>query len=139
MKQNYFKLDGKKIYSQAVLIIRESGMEKEATFVYYDTGRKKYALKVGRQLTIMRDDMFNRCLISVTNKIDTSVQGPVLKKKKDSEINGLATGWLWYIVLMAMFSIFKQNIEIWIMLSFYFFWWRHDKIKKEGYYYEWKA
>ena len=56
---------------------------------------------------------------------------------KDTEIDGLVLGWMWYIFLMVIATVFKDALGLWGLISFVFFTWRSDKIKKEGKYIEW--
>ena len=53
---------------------------------------------------------------------------------KDLEINRLFLGWIWYILLIIIVSIFKGAIVGWIFISFFFFSWR-KKVKDEETYY----
>ena len=53
---------------------------------------------------------------------------------KDTEINGLFLGWVWYIFIMLVVSIFKGAVVGWIVVSFFFFKWR-KKIKEEQTFY----
>lgn len=53
---------------------------------------------------------------------------------KDTEINGLFLGWIWYIFIIIVVSIFNGAIIGWIVVSFFFFKWR-KKIKEEKTYY----
>jgi hypothetical protein len=64
-------------------------------------------------------------------------QLPTERKRKDCEIDGLFLGWVWYIFLMAIGTIFNGAIFIWLMISIVFFNWRAKKIKEEGTYIEW--
>ena len=59
------------------------------------------------------------------------------KRRKDSQIDGLFLGWMWYIFLMLISIVFKEALGLWIFISIVFFKWRSDKIKKEGTYIEW--
>lgn len=98
----------------------------------------KFRDKYGKQYTafVPSDNFFNT-IISITDKKDNSVSGPVTKKLKDRDIDGLFLGWLWYIFLMAISTIFKDAIGLWILISVVFFRWRSKKIKEEGTYTEW--
>lgn len=144
MWQDYFVFEGKTYYTGTVFKVKEyhypyGVCEKEAIFVAYNPNYNHVKFQVGSQGHLKRPDMLKGWIVSVTNKIDATVKSPVLKKKKDSEIDGLVTGWLWYIVLMAVSTIFNDRIGLWGLWCWIFFSWRHEKIQKEGYYYEWKA
>lgn len=60
--------------------------------------------------------------------------GMVKHVPKDLEINRLFLGWIWYIFLIIVVSIFKGAIVGWIFISFFFFSWR-QKVKEEATYY----
>ena len=49
---------------------------------------------------------------------------------KDSEVNGMLTGWLIYIAVMFGGIIFRDVIIIWVVATIYFFIWRKEKLKK---------
>ena len=61
---------------------------------------------------------------------------PIIKTKKDFQIDGLFLGWMWYIFLMLISVIFNGAIGLWILISIVFFSWRAKKIKREGTYIE---
>lgn len=142
MNRNYFEVNSKKYYSGTIFLIRYHGEQTEATFVCYITESNRYVYKFkdkyGKQYTsfVSSNDFFNT-IISITDKTDNNVSGPVTKKLKDRDINGLFLGWLWYIFLMAISTIFKDAIGLWIFISVVFFNWRSKKIKEEGTYIEW--
>lgn len=54
---------------------------------------------------------------------------------KDSQIPELFFGWIAYIAVMLVFSIFKDRLGIWVVATCYFFHWR-NKIKEENTYVE---
>ena len=120
-------------------MIRYNGLKKqvEASFVCYDKTYNYYVYKVGDGQHMMRPSQFEKALVTVTDKRDTKVHMPVVKTLKDSEIEDLFLGWVWYIFLMAVSTIFKCNFLWWALISFGFFAMRADKIKKEGEYIEW--
>lgn len=60
--------------------------------------------------------------------------GMVKHVPKDTEINGLFLGWIWYIFIMIVVSIFNGAIIGWVVVSFFFFKWR-KKIKEENTFY----
>lgn len=60
--------------------------------------------------------------------------GMVKHVPKDIEINKLFLGWIWYIFLIIVVSIFKGAIVGWVFISFFFFSWR-KKVKEEATYY----
>lgn len=140
--RNYFEYNGKKYYTGTIFIMKVSKMLYEYTFVGYNVDYKALLCKSAnnqqaRSLVPIWESVFNKNLVSITNKIDTSVHSPVEKKMKDTQIDGLFLGWMWYIFLMAVSTIFKDAIGLWILWSVVFFSWRKKKIKKEGTYIEW--
>lgn len=140
--RNYFEYKGKKYYTGTIFIMKVSKMLYEYTFVGYNVDHKALLCKSAnnqqaRSLVPIWESVFNKNLVSITNKIDTSVHSPVEKKMKDTQIDGLFLGWMWYIFLMAVSTIFKDKIGLWILWSVVFFSWRKKKIKKEGTYIEW--
>lgn len=54
---------------------------------------------------------------------------------KDREIFKLSIGWIWYILIMAILTIFNERILGWIFVSVIFFNWR-KKVKEEESYYK---
>lgn len=137
MRQNYFVVNGERYYTGTVFITNYMGVVREATFICYDTESKHYAYKTEHQTWRMPEETFHKFLVDVTNKINNNVHMPITKKKKDFDINGMFIGWVWYIFLMLIFTIFNHAILWWILTSIVFFSWRSEKIKKEGTYIEW--
>lgn len=137
MRRNYFTVNGKQYYTGTVFIVNNYGKQTEASFICYDTDKKKYIYKIKDCTWQVHDELFWKNFISITDKNDSRARMPVTKTRKDTEIDGLFIGWVWYIFLMAISSIFKDAVGLWILISVIFFSWRHDKIKKEGTYIEW--
>lgn len=134
---NYFVWNGAKYYTGTVIVINDMGRQTEASFICYDNTYNYYFFQVKQCRHMMRPAQFEKALITVTEKRDAKVHMPVVKILKDSQIDGLFLGWIWYIFLMAIATIFKGNIGLWIVISIAFFNWRNNKIKEEGTYIEW--
>lgn len=134
---NNFIVDGKTYCTGTVFIIENRGKQVEASFICYDVEHELFLYKIGKCTWMSHDKYFNDHFIAVTDRIDPNIHMPVEKKMKDSQIEGLFFGWIWYIFLMAVSVIFKDAIGLWILFSVVFFSWRHKKIKKEGTYVEW--
>lgn len=134
---NYFVWNGVKYYTGTVIVVKDMGRQVEATFVCYDKTYNYYVYKIKDGRAMRRLDQFEKSLIEVTNKRNDKVRMPAVKTLKDSQIDGLFLGWVWYIFLMAVSTIFKYNFLWWALISFGFFTMRADKIKKEGEYIEW--
>lgn len=135
---NYFIVNGKKYYTGTVLAVKELGEIVEAVFVCtYLTKYTQIVYKIKGKTYFTEISLFMRRLVGITNAVNNEAYTPQTKHLKDSDINGLPLGWLWYIFLMAIATIFKENIGLWIFISVVFFNWRSKKIKKEGTYIEW--
>lgn len=135
-KRNYFIVDGVKYYSGTIFIINRGGKEIEATFSYDNVSCEYYMYRIGQRGYTERYKDFWEHFVAVTGKINPNEQGPVLKRKKEFDIPGMALGWTWYVFLMLLSSIFKDAFGLWILLSVVFFNWRSKRIKEQGYYYE---
>jgi hypothetical protein len=137
MFQNYFEINGVKYYTGTVFVTNHMGKQVEATFVSYNTEKSRYVYKIDAKTWLIGKDSFWRNFVDITEKVDTTVRTPVVKRMKDFDINGMFIGWVWYIFLMAISVIFKDAIWLWILISCVFFSWRSKKIKEEGTYIEW--
>lgn len=137
MLQDYFIVNGTKYYTGTIFIINNMGKNVEASFICYDTNRSRYTYRIKEHTYHITDKIFDKWFVGVTNKKDPTVHMPLSFKVKDREIHKLFIGWIWYIVLMTVGSIFKYAIFIWIFLSVIFFSWKAEVIKKEGNYIEW--
>jgi hypothetical protein len=136
MFSNYFIYNGKKYYTGTVVVLK-NGSNNVGSFVCHNLDSDLYTFNMSGHRYHFRKNDFERCVVSITEKIDTTVRIPVQKTMKDSYISGMSLGWVWYIFLMAISTLFKGNICFWIMISILFFAWRRKKIKEEGTYYEW--
>lgn len=137
MRRNYFEHNGKMYYTGTVFIIKDMGKEAEAKFICYDTDHAKYVYRINSCTWHVHEKWFRENFVMVTDKVDLNVHMPVVKKFKETEIDGLFLGWIWYIFLMLVSVIFKDAIGLWIIISVVFFSWRSKKIKEEGTYIEW--
>lgn len=140
--RNYFVYNGKQYYTGTIFIVNEHSKQIEAIFICYNMDTKKYIYKTKNKTIdgckwMVYEKYFYNHLVSVTDKIDNTAHMPFVKQFKDSQINGLFLGWMWYIFLMIISVIFKDAIGLWILWSVVFFSWRKKKIKKEGTYIEW--
>ena len=137
MIQNYIIVNGKKYYSGAIFIIREHGRNKEAVYIGYDSKYNTYHFRIDGKRCTMRLKSFQEYLVDTTIRVDTNVCQPETKRINEFKIDGLLLGWIWYIFLMAISTIFKERAGLWILISATFFDWRFRKIKEEGTYIEW--
>lgn len=140
---NYFMCNGKKYYTGTIIKVRDYGEVVDAVFIcsrYWEDSKLPvftYKLCANGQMRTASITPFSKALVAVTNKIDKSINIPETKRMKDSEINGMMLGWMWYVFLMAIATIFNGNIVFWILISVVFFRWRANKIQKGGTYIEW--
>ena len=136
MYQGYFDYNGKRYYTGTVFIVRKDGKEVKATYIGYNTEYTKYNYEINGCKYIVDENYFYNALIAVTEGYDCRASLPIKKQMKESEIDGMIVGWIWYIVLMLISSIFKANVGLWILISIVFFGWRAKK-KKESVYIDW--
>ncbi len=134
---NYFLVNGEKYYTGTVFRIKDGLRESEAAFVCYNDENGWYVYKLNGKTCFADYKNFCREFISVTNKRDERVRMPERNVLRDRDIENLPLGWMWYIFLMAIATIFKGNVILWIFFSWVFFNWREKKIQKEGTYIEW--
>lgn len=137
MKQNFFVVDEKKYYTGSIFVVKDMGQPVEAAFICYDSSCDRYFYKIKDCRYSVRRKQFWQLFVYPTNRVDTNIHMPMIKKKKDVEIEGLMLGWLLYISLMAISTIFKGAIILWILHSVVFFSWRAKRIKERGTYVEW--
>lgn len=141
MKQNYFIYNSHKYYTGTIIKIKSFAngeiTEKEATFLYYNTDNDCYMYTLGNKHLSVHSDIFWSNFINVTDKLNSSAHMPIEKHFKDTEVDNLFIGWIWYILIMLIAVIFKSAIFIWAITTITFFKWRKKKIKEEGTYYEW--
>ena len=137
MWRDYFEINGKKYYTGTVFVVNHIGKQKEASFICYDENEERYVYRIGICTMRVHAEYFWTTFIRVTNKQDDSVHMPIVRQRRDCDINGLFLGWIWYIFLMLVSILFKDVIGLWIFISIVFFKWRSEKIKKEGTYIEW--
>lgn len=134
---------GEKVYfSGQVFIVRYMGKEMEAAFICVDKEKLWVYIqlmdwKYNHRLTLKSFQELNNILIGVTDKVNPHVHCPKCVIPKDSEIPGLPLAWAWYIFLMAISTIFKDAIGLWILYSVVFFGYRHGKRKTAGVGYIW--
>ena len=141
MNQDYFTYNGDKYYSGTqfnLLNPSHNGIYGLAYFVYYNTDSDTvwYKMAYTSQIKGCSMENFLKSFCGATGKIDPSIHPPIEKQLKDSQIPKLVIGWMWYIFLMAIVTIFYGAIVWWALISIVFFNWRKGVIEKEGYYIE---
>lgn len=137
VRYNYLIVNGKKYYTGTVFMIDFHGKVQEAVFRCYIPKTNRVNVKLSGSGWFINADDFRKRIVEITNKVDSSVQMPIIHKKNEMEIDGLFIGWMWYIFLMAISTIFYDRIGLWIFISVVFFSWRKKKIKENGTYTEW--
>lgn len=135
--QNYFEYEGKKYYTGTVMIVHNWKARQEATFICYDTEQDLYIYQIEQCKCRMHEDGFYDSIIEITDRVNNWVHIPKEKMRKECHIDGLMYGWVWYIFLMVVSTIFNDRIGLWIIWSVVFFAYRKNKIEKEGHYIEW--
>lgn len=144
MRQGYFVYNGKRYESGTKFLFSGGDIgtflwrDDESGYIsYIFTPKPNYYNMFPKPVNVMRKSKdFWSAFKGVTGEVDDTVKPPVLKQRPDSQIDGLLIGWLWYIVLMAVSTIFYDRIGLWALWTFLFFSWRHSKIEKEGKYYD---
>ena len=136
MYLNYFIYDGRKYYTGTVVKIK-SGMYDRGAFICHNLQNDTLVFQVGGGRMHLPREAFLRKDVQITGEINKNVHMPVQKTFKDSDIEGLSLGWVWYIFLMAICTLFKGNIFYWIVISVLFFAYRKKVRKEKGTYYEW--
>lgn len=141
MKQGYFIYNGAQYPTGTVIRFKDFFKEKIrlASFIYYDTEKKMYVIRYeddGKRWYILEKEFIFH-IQGITDKFAPDVKIPEEKQLPDSKIEGMTIGWVWYITIMLIMTIFNGRILGWILVSIYFFSVRKKKIKKEGNYIEW--
>jgi hypothetical protein len=83
--------------------------------------------------------MFNDSIIEVTNNIDNRYTQLHFFEKdwtlRDelNNVDGMLSAWIWYIVLMILWTIFKENVGLWILTTYVFVKYRNKKLINSGY------
>lgn len=141
MKQGYFVYNSEEYPTGTIIKFKDlyNNKIRLASFIYYDTEKNNYTIRYednGKRWTISAID-FTSNIQSVTDKFASDIKIPEVKQLKDSKIDGMVLGWVWYIFIMLIGTIFVGAPVIWVIVSVVFFSWRHKKIKEEGNCYEW--
>lgn len=137
MLQNYIVLNGKKYVAGSIFIINCMGKEVEAILIGYNEKYESYFFKINNKTCRMRTAIFQNSFVRATGKTSSNTRIPTEQNRKEFDIDGMFLGWVWYIFLMAISSIFNGAVYLWILISIVFFNWRSNKIKEEGTYIEW--
>ena len=135
--QDYFIVNGKRYPTGTVFLLEHMGNKVEATFICYDLKCSLYVYKIKEFVWRSSAKVFWRKFIGVTDRMNYSIQMPKMKTLRDKDIDGLFVGWVWYIFLMVISTIFNDRIGLWVLFTGIFFFWRRHKIKENGTYVKW--
>ena len=138
--QNFFEYNGKKYYTGTVVKAKfaHKGHNRQYVFLAYDKTCNNYICQQGDfKLRMYPDYFYNQWLAEVTNDMDATAQAPKEKLKNDANIDGLLFGWILYIFLMVISTIFVDRVMMWIIWSVIFFAYRSSAREKEGTRIEW--
>lgn len=143
-KQFYFIKDGIRYPTGTILHFigcdrQGHSIVENMTFLYVNPNIQWYFLykESDGKTWIYDTNQFNKKLINIPGMMHRTIRTPTKKYRKDSEIEELFLGWMWYIVWMAFATITTSAFAGWILGTAIFFIWR-NKIKEEkGWYYEW--
>lgn len=118
----------------------------EFVFRYYDTDVDLFSFKYrnSKKIFVCSMDEFVNNLESITGAVDISYISMITRRrdkhvsfKEELLISGMLYAWLWYIVIMAVGSIFYNRIAIWIITTGVFIGYRKRKIKDHKDCYTW--
>ena len=137
MQENYIVVNGTKYYTGTVFIIDFNGRKQKAIFVCCVPKTNRVRCKLSDSFWFINADDFRNRIVKITSDVDQSVHMPIVHRKNEMEIEWLFIGWMWYVFLMAISTIFYDRIGLWIFISIVFFSWRAKKVKEEGTYIEW--
>ena len=107
----------------------------EARFECYYPDSGYYRYSYGSKNRAISTEAWDRLFICTIVKDDSEPHIPQKKYLEDKYVGRLVIGWIWYIGIMAVGTIFKGNVAIWIISSICFFYWR-QKIREKYSYYE---
>lgn len=138
MKRDYFIYNEKQYCTGTKIKIRvcnNYGMcPITARFIEYDTNTKTYYFEdmngVPYKYSEHGWNSFFLCVYGEHKKANTDKEYTF-----DNELNidGMINAWLWYIVLIAISTILKGNVFYWVIISYVFFKYRNEKLRKAGY------
>lgn len=142
MKQDYVIYKGKRYNSgDKIDILWYTHGYKNAhpyigIFLDCDEEKDEYRFIVDEMTYCFNKTCFYRTMYD-KSMYDNVKNMPNIKTKKltlkdELNIDGLLVAWIWYIFIMAVGTIFKGNIVIWIVTSIIFFSYRNKKLENAG-------
>lgn len=145
-----FEYNGKMYGAGTIITMKfyNSGLnrieEKKVPFCYRTTMRDVYEIQLpnGCIQGLLKQEFYDR-IISVDDAVDTNVlqqtQVQIARENKkptfkdELNIDGLFIAWMWYIFIMAVATIFRARIGIWVLASIVFFNYRKRKLREAGF------
>lgn len=100
---------------------------KEIKFLYVENGRFYIEVNGSDIYPHAHGVYSSRFPINITRVVISNRHKVPNEMKKDD----ISIGWIAYIAIMAISTIFKENIGLWILWTVVFFVWRHSKLYKE--------
>lgn len=97
---------------------------------YIGNGTNGAAFKYGNK--IFHSDIYNIIEVYSNDYYNGFERKKIIPK--DREILKLSIGWVWYVFIMAILTIFNDRVIGWIVVSAIFFGWRRKVKEEESYY-----
>lgn len=137
-KNDYFEYNGARYGIGTTFTTKNKyGMVIKAVFQGQDYGGYSIMYKDTCGKTIFKIISNDKLVSSIIEILDGNYYTELEQSKQyipDSKIPELVVGWMMYIFVMAVLTIFNDRLIGWIAVSIYFFNWR-KKIKEENTYY----
>ena len=142
MKQDFVICRGKRYNSGDTIDVLwyysgyRNPRKRTGTFVDCDEEANEYRIVLDEEIYTFNKICFSRMLIDKDDPENAIKSNNTPKRptfKDEMNIDGLFIAWIWYVFIMAIGTIFKDNIAIWILTSIVFFNYRNRKLKEAGY------
>lgn len=142
---NYFEFKGEKYYvgswvklkadpKTGMKIAKDCDRAKIIDYSISDDGKDVYTISFYEEWV---DGYYGMCIPEKAEdfieEVEPITEPPEAQFYKDTEVDDVVYGWIIYLFVMAVGTIFKDAIGIWIIASLIFFPWRKKKLFK-GYY-----
>lgn len=140
-KLNYFEFKGQRYPVGAVVKINEKEMKSVGADYPHVTILNHYVNANGTHTCLISRSyndwgVIKSCEIEMFfNNFEDVVEEVVLlptkqhgNKYKDTEVDAMLYGWIYYILVMLIATIFNGRIFIWIVASIIFWTWRKRKL-----------
>jgi hypothetical protein len=141
MERRYlFEYNGK-LYERGTKITISHNNDTVDVFFNYETTDipKVEVYYDNMKLCLMPKEMFCKKIINISDTVDNRFlqldvrnKRPTLKNEI-STVDGMLPAWIWYVVLMLTWTIFKENIGLWIFTTYVFAKYRNNKLEQLGY------